>query len=107
MKDGNQWGIKIEYRCQNSPDGIAQALLIAEEFLNGAPMCLILGDNLFYGDDLANKLRSADKSTEDGTIFAYQVSDPNRYGIVEFDENNNAKNFKRDVENIENLFYVK
>ena len=91
LNDGSQWGIKIEYEVQDKPDGIAQSLLIGEKFLDGAPMCLILGDNLFYGDDLSYKLRQADKFTEGGTIFAYQVSDPQRYGIVDFDENYNVK----------------
>ena len=91
INDGSQWGIKIEYEVQDKPDGIAQSLLIGENFLDGAPMCLILGDNLFYGDDLSSKLRQADKVTEGGTIFAYQVSDPQRYGIVDFDENYNVK----------------
>jgi len=87
LGDGKQWGIKIKYKCQEHPDGIAQALLIAEEFLNGSPICLILGDNLFYGDDLTTKLQLANKSTKGGTVFAYQVSDPCRYGIVDFDRN--------------------
>ena len=91
LHDGSQWGIKIEYEVQEKPDGIAQSLLIGENFLDGAPMCLILGDNLFYGDDLSFKLRQADKVTEGGTIFAYQVSDPQRYGIVDFDANYNVK----------------
>jgi len=91
LNDGSQWGIKIEYEVQEKPDGIAQSLLIGENFLDGAPMCLILGDNLFYGDDLSFKLRQADKVTEGGTIFAYQVSDPQRYGIVDFDSNYNVK----------------
>ena len=91
INDGSQWGIKIEYEVQDKPDGIAQSLLIGENFLDGAPMCLILGDNLFYGDDLSSKLRQADKVTEGGTIFAYQVSDPQRYGIVDFDANYNVK----------------
>ena len=91
LNDGSQWGIKIEYEVQEKPDGIAQSLLIGENFLDGAPMCLILGDNLFYGDDLSFKLRQADKVTEGGTIFAYQVSDPQRYGIVDFDANYNVK----------------
>ncbi len=91
LHDGSQWGIKIEYEVQEKPDGIAQSLLIGENFLDGAPMCLILGDNLFYGDDLSFKLRQADKVTEGGTIFAYQVSDPQRYGIVDFDSNYNVE----------------
>ena len=91
LNDGSQWGIKIEYEVQDKPDGIAQSLLIGEKFLDGAPICLILGDNLFYGDDLSSKLRQADKVSEGGTIFAYQVSDPQRYGIVDFDANYNVK----------------
>ncbi len=84
LNDGSQWGISLKYVIQANPDGIAQALILGEKFLDGAPLCLILGDNLFYGDDLSLKLREAYKSKEHGTLFAYQVNDPSRYGIVEF-----------------------
>ena len=86
LKDGSQWGVNIQYELQDKPDGIAQAFLIGEEFLNGSPVCLILGDNLFYGDDLSLKLKEANLSTKNSTLFAYQVNDPSRYGIIEFNE---------------------
>ena len=86
LDDGSQWGIKIQYKCQKQPDGIAQALILAEEFLNGSPLCLILGDNLFYGDNLSSKLQEVNSAREKGTLFAYQVKDPSRYGIIEFNE---------------------
>ena len=86
LGDGSQWGIKIQYKCQKQPDGIAQALILGEEFLNGSPLCLILGDNLFYGDNLSSKLKEVNSVREKGTLFAYQVNDPCRYGIIEFNE---------------------
>ena len=86
LDDGSQWGIKIQYKCKKQPDGIAQALILAEEFLNGSPLCLILGDNLFYGDNLSSKLKEVNSAREKGTLFAYQVNDPCRYGIIEFNE---------------------
>ena len=86
LGDGSQWGIKIQYKCQKQPDGIAQALILGEEFLNGSPLCLILGDNLFYGDNLSSKLQEVNSAREKGTLFAYQVKDPSRYGIIEFNE---------------------
>ena len=86
LGDGSQWGIKIQYKCQKQPDGIAQALILGEEFLNGSPLCLILGDNLFYGDNLSSKLKEVNSAREKGTLFAYQVKDPSRYGIIEFNE---------------------
>lgn len=89
LGDGSQFGIKLSYAVQESPDGLAQAFLIGEEFLAGSPACLILGDNLFYGSGMPDLLKSA--QTNDGaTVFAYQVSDPERYGVVEFDENKRA-----------------
>ena len=86
LDDGSQWGIEIQYKCQKQPDGIAQALILGEEFLNGSPLCLILGDNLFYGDNLSSKLKEVNSAREKGTLFAYQVKDPCRYGIIEFNE---------------------
>lgn len=93
LGNGKQWGIEINYSCQNEPEGIAQALIIAAEFIGDSPICLILGDNLFYGDDLTLKLTSANNS-ETSTLFAYQVSEPSRYGIVSFDKENNAINIQ-------------
>ncbi len=86
LGDGSQWGISIEYTVQPSPDGLAQAFLLGESFINEHPSTLILGDNLFYGHDLVKQLQSAHSQTVGATIFAYQVQDPERYGVVEFDE---------------------
>lgn len=86
LGNGQQWGLEIEYAIQPSPDGLAQALIIGEEFLNGAPSTLILGDNIFYGHSLHNNLAMADKRTTGATVFAYHVNDPERYGVAEFDE---------------------
>ncbi|WP_163833034.1 glucose-1-phosphate thymidylyltransferase RfbA [Spartinivicinus ruber] len=87
LGDGSQWGLKIEYAVQPSPDGLAQALIIGEEFLDGAPSVLILGDNIFYGNSLQEKLASAGQRDCGATVFAYHVHDPERYGVVEFDKN--------------------
>ncbi|MEP1204411.1 MAG: glucose-1-phosphate thymidylyltransferase RfbA [Lentilitoribacter sp.] len=87
LGDGSNWGLNIEYAVQASPDGLAQALIIAEDFLNGAPSVLILGDNIFYGNDLPKNLQSADLRTEGASIFAYHVLDPERYGVAEFGSN--------------------
>ncbi|MBD74986.1 MAG: glucose-1-phosphate thymidylyltransferase [Rickettsiales bacterium] len=94
LGDGTQWGININYKCQKYPDGIAQAFVLGEEFLNGCPVCLILGDNLFYGDDLSLKLKEANDDKKNGTLFAYQVNDPYRYGIVQFDSQFNVLNIQ-------------
>ena len=85
LGDGSQWGIKLEYTIQPSPDGLAQALIIAEDFLNGSPSVLILGDNIFYGHSMEKKLASANSNIDGATIFAYRVHDPERYGVAEFD----------------------
>ncbi|ADV82874.1 glucose-1-phosphate thymidylyltransferase RfbA [Terriglobus saanensis] len=90
LGDGTQWGIKIEYAVQPSPDGLAQAFLIGKEFLAGEGCCLVLGDNIFYGHDLAPLLRQSAKLTSGATVFAYPVQDPERYGVVEFDANRKA-----------------
>ncbi|RTL10538.1 MAG: glucose-1-phosphate thymidylyltransferase [Neisseriaceae bacterium] len=89
LGDGSQWGIKLSYAVQASPDGLAQAFLISEEFLAGSPACLILGDNMYYGSGMTELLMSAQQG-EGATVFAYQVSDPERYGVVEFDGNKRA-----------------
>ena len=86
LKDGSQWGVKIEYIVQPSPDGLAQAFLLAEEFLDGSPAALILGDNLFYGHDLAKSLQRANQQEKGATVFGYYVSNPTSYGVVEFNE---------------------
>jgi glucose-1-phosphate thymidylyltransferase len=89
--DGSQWGIRIDYMSQNKPKGIADALIIAEEWLKKSRSLLILGDNLFFGPNLKNLLRNVLKKKNRSTIFAYRVSDPERYGVVSFDKNKSVK----------------
>jgi glucose-1-phosphate thymidylyltransferase len=90
LGDGSQWGIRLRYTTQAEPKGIAQALLIAEEFIGSEPVCLILGDNLFYGHGLPEQLREAATREHGATVFAYYVRDPERYGVVEFDADGRA-----------------
>jgi glucose-1-phosphate thymidylyltransferase len=92
LGDGAPWGIRIEYCVQEKPNGIAQALVLAEQFLAGAPSALVLGDNLFHGQDLQDRLAEARAATADhgATVFAYRVADPERYGVVEFDATGKA-----------------
>jgi glucose-1-phosphate thymidylyltransferase len=90
LGDGSKWGLKLQYAVQPSPDGLAQAFLLGEEFLAGEGCCLVLGDNIFYGHDFARMLRDAAKRTDGATVFAYPVHDPERYGVVEFDEQRRA-----------------
>lgn len=90
LGDGSQWGINISYKIQPSPDGLAQAFILGEEFINGEGCALILGDNIFYGHNLSNLVKKAAMQDSGATVFAYYVKDPQRYGIVEFDENRNA-----------------
>ena len=85
LGDGSQWGIEISFAVQESPDGLAQALIIGEEFLDGSPSCLILGDNIFHGGALQDMLARSMQRTEGSTVFGYWVRDPERYGVVEFD----------------------
>ena len=85
LGDGSQWGMKIEYAAQPSPDGLAQALLIGREFLAGGPSCLVLGDNIFYGHGLTQLLQRANAQESGATVFGYWVRDPERYGVAEFD----------------------
>jgi glucose-1-phosphate thymidylyltransferase len=86
LGDGKQWGLNLQYTEQASPDGLAQAFLLGETFLAGHPAVLILGDNIFYGHDLSALLQSANHRTDGATVFAYHVSDPERYGVAEFDK---------------------
>lgn len=85
LGDGSQWGLDLHYAVQPSPDGLAQAFIIGESFLNGSPSALVLGDNIFYGHDLQNLLSSADARRKGASVFAYHVHDPERYGVAEFD----------------------
>jgi glucose-1-phosphate thymidylyltransferase len=90
LGDGSQWGIHMNYALQPQPRGIAQALVIGADFMQGEPVCLVLGDNLFYGHGLPEQLRAAAARTAGATVFAYYVRDPERYGVVEFDDTGNA-----------------
>ncbi|WP_046156652.1 glucose-1-phosphate thymidylyltransferase RfbA [Chromobacterium vaccinii] len=90
LGDGSQWGVKLQYAVQPSPDGLAQAFLIGETFINGNPSALVLGDNIFYGHEFSNLLQTANIQNDGATVFAYRVSDPNRYGVVEFDQQGRA-----------------
>ncbi len=89
LGDGSQWGIKLSYTVQPSPDGLAQAFIIGEEFIGDDKVALVLGDNIFHGSDLGQSLKDC-IDPDGGTVFAYRVSDPERYGVVEFDDNNVA-----------------
>jgi glucose-1-phosphate thymidylyltransferase len=86
LGDGSQWGLNIQYAVQPSPDGLAQAFIIGKEFVGNNPSALVLGDNIFYGHELVNQLHSANERTSGATVFAYHVNDPERYGVVEFDD---------------------
>ena len=90
LGDGSQWGINLTYAVQPSPDGLAQAFLIGDQFLGDSPSALVLGDNIFYGHDFAGLLQKANQQTRGATVFAYAVQDPERYGVVEFDASNRA-----------------
>ncbi len=91
LRDGGQYGIHLHYRAQPKPDGIAQAFLLGEEFIAGSPCALVLGDNIFYGHDLAKDLRASSEKAGGARVFAYPVHDPERYGVVEFDANGRAQ----------------
>lgn len=91
LADGSQWGLSFDYIVQPSPDGLAQAYILAEEFLAGAPSAMILGDNIFFGHGLPQLLEAADRRITGGTVFGYHVADPERYGVVDFDETGKAR----------------
>ncbi|MDO8052218.1 glucose-1-phosphate thymidylyltransferase RfbA [Janthinobacterium sp. SUN211] len=90
LGDGSQWGISLTYAVQPSPDGLAQAFIIGKEFVGDAPSALILGDNIYYGHDFESQLREASARTSGSTVFAYHVTDPERYGVVDFDAQRRA-----------------
>jgi glucose-1-phosphate thymidylyltransferase len=90
LGDGREWGMEISYAVQPRPEGLAQAFIVGREFVGGAPSCLILGDNIFHGHDLADSLQAAARGTHGATVFAYPVQDPERYGVVEFDAKGRA-----------------
>ena len=91
LGNGSQWGINLTYIIQPKPEGLAQAFILAEEFLNGSESTLILGDNIFHGDGIRELLQKANNSTAAANIFGYHVSDPERYGVIDFDANGNVK----------------
>ena len=90
LGDGSQWGLELQYVVQPSPDGLAQAFILGKSFINQQPSTLILGDNIFYGHELVNKLTRASRQTNGATIFAYHVNDPEHYGVVEFNDKKRA-----------------
>jgi glucose-1-phosphate thymidylyltransferase len=90
LGDGSQWGLKLSYQIQPSPDGLAQAFILGQQFIDHHPSALVLGDNIFYGHELVNQLERADQQGQGATVFAYHVQDPERYGVVEFDPNRKA-----------------
>ena len=106
LGDGSQWGMNISYKVQPSPDGLAQAFIIGEEFINGEGCALILGDNIFYGHDLSKLVKNATQKDDGATIFAYYVKDPERYGIVEFDKNRKAISLEEKPEKPKSNFAV-
>lgn len=106
LGDGSQWGIKISYKVQPSPDGLAQAFIIGEDFIDGEGCALILGDNIFYGHDLSKLVKNATQKDDGATVFAYYVKDPERYGIVEFDKNRKAISLEEKPEKPKSNFAV-
>ena len=90
LDDGSQWGVNLTYAVQPSPDGLAQAFIIGEDFIGNDSVCLVLGDNIYYGQGLSKTLQSAAARNTGATIFGYQVTDPERFGVVEFDDNQRA-----------------
>ena len=106
LGDGSQWGITLTFEEQPSPDGLAQAFIIGEKFIGEDASTLILGDNIFYGHDLELRLHSAMQRQEGATVFAYHVSDPERYGVAEFDQNNQVKSLEEKPINPKSNFAV-
>lgn len=106
LGDGSQFGIRLAYKEQPSPDGLAQAFIIGEEFIGDDSVCLVLGDNIFYGQGFSPKLKQAAARTSGATVFAYQVKDPERFGVVAFDEQMRAKSLEEKPENPQSNYAV-
>ena len=106
LKDGSQWGLKFEYAEQAEPRGLADAFLVGREFIGDSPVCLILGDNIFYGEGMISLLQTCASLTEGAIIFGYRVNDPERYGIVEFDSNETVLSLEEKPENPKSNFAV-
>ena len=98
LGDGSQWGMHFEYKIQEKPNGLAEAFIIGEDFIGEDNVAMILGDNMFYGEHLAEKLKEANEREDEATIFGYYVKDPRRYGVVEIDENGKAKSIEEKPE---------
>jgi len=106
LGDGSQWGMSIQYAVQPSPDGLAQAFIIGRDFVNHQPSALVLGDNIFYGHDLVKQLQSSNKRASGATVFAYHVTDPERYGVVTFDKNQKAIHIEEKPQNPQSNYAV-
>lgn len=106
LGDGSQWGIELKYTVQPEPEGLAQAFILGEEFLDGAPAALVLGDNLFYGHDLVQSLTSASKQASGATVFGYHVANPRAYGVIEFDKSGKALSIEEKPEHPKSNYAV-
>ncbi|MFZ9739568.1 MAG: glucose-1-phosphate thymidylyltransferase RfbA [Prochlorotrichaceae cyanobacterium] len=106
LQDGHQWGIDLTYLAQPAPEGLAQALILGESFLGGSSACLILGDNIFHGDGFLNLLQKATSLDEGAMIFGYQVADPRRYGVVEFDDHGQVLSIEEKPEQPKSKYVV-
>ncbi|MGA0197975.1 MAG: sugar nucleotidyltransferase, partial [Prochlorotrichaceae cyanobacterium] len=106
LQDGHQWGVDLTYLAQPAPEGLAQALILGESFLGGSSACLILGDNIFHGDGFLNLLQKATSLEEGAMIFGYQVADPRRYGVVEFDDHGQVLSIEEKPEQPKSKYVV-